>query len=211
MILLSNACSAFAIQICAYLVANVFTSQKLTASVSKICIRVGKPSNAHSEALRELFPSSSSSSKRIRLSDAFDPTQPCVALEYQKKKKAVCCRPSKVTVIVVEDLRKGLPKRKYRKEFAQLQRVVSLEFYRYMSSTQIKNAIIRGFEHLPLRYFKYLVCDGKVSLVVNADQDQDGNKIINSLQPGKGTLYLLECQEVSLTIHMLHNSIYCCT
>lgn len=174
--------------------------QKLAASVAKICNRVGKPSNAHSEALRDLFPSSSS--KRIRLSDAFDPTQPCVALEYQKKKKAVRCRPNKVTVIVVEDLGKGLPKGNYRKELIQLQRVVSLEFYRYMSSTQIKNAIIRGFKHLPLHCFKYLVCDRKVLLVVNADQDQDGNKIINSLQPGKGTLYLLECEEVSLTIYM---------
>ena len=46
-----------------------------------------------------------------------------------------------------------------------------------------------------------------MSLVVNADQDQDGNKIINSLQPGKGTLYLLKCQEVSITIHLLYNSV----
>ena len=181
-------------------VANVLIIclQKLAGSVSKICNRVGKPSNAHTEALRDLFPSSSSS-KRIRLSDAFDPTQPCVALEHQKKKKAVRCRPSKVAVIVVEDLKKGLPKGKYRKELTQSQRVVSLEFYRYMSSTQIKNAIIRSFKHLPLHCFKYLVCDSNVSLVVNADQDQDGNKIINSLQHGKGTLYLLKCQEVSLT------------
>ena len=93
----------------------MFTLQKLAASVSKICNRVGKPSNAHTEALRDLFPSSSSS-KRIQLSNAFDPTQPCVALENQKKKKASRCKPSKVTVIVVEDLRKGLPKGKYRKE-----------------------------------------------------------------------------------------------
>ena len=127
-----------------------------------------------------------------------------------RRKETSRCKPSKVTVIVVEDLRKGLPKGKYRKELTQSQRAVSLEFYRYMSSTQIKNAIIRGFKHLPLHCFKYLVCDSNVSLVVNADQDQDGNKIINSLQPGKGTLYLLKCQEVSITIHLLYNSSYYC-
>ena len=73
--------------------------QKLAGSVLKICNRVGKPSNVHTKALRDLFPSSSSS-KRIRLSDAFDPIQPCVALEHHKKKKAVRGRPSKVAVIV---------------------------------------------------------------------------------------------------------------
>lgn len=186
-----------------------FTLQRLAASVSKICNHVGKPSNPHTEAWHDLF-QSSLSSKRIQLSDAFDPTQTCVALEYQKKKKAVRCKPSKVTVIVVEDLRKCVPKGKYQKELTQSQQVVSLEFYRYMSSTQIKNVIIRGFKDLPLHCFKHLVCDGSVSLVVNADQDQDGNKIINSLQPGKGTLYVLKCQEVSLTKHVLHNSIYWC-
>ena len=143
--------------------------------------------------MRELFPSSSS--KRIRLSDAFDPTQSCVALDKQKKKKGTRYKPSKVSVIVVKDLSKGVPKRNYRKELAQSEQIVTLELHRYMSSIQIRNSILQAFKHLPLHSFQYLVYKDKTSLVLNADQSQDGNKIINSIQAAKGPLYLLKCEE----------------
>lgn len=132
---------------------------------------------------------------RIRLSSAFDPTQPCVALDQQKKKKGVRCKPSKVSVIVVEDIRRGIPKGKYRKELAESGRIVGLEIYRYMSSLQIKNAILRAFSHLPLHTFQYLVCCDKTTLILNADQNQDGNTIINTIQAVKGSLYILKCKE----------------
>ena len=152
--------------------------------------------------MRELFPSSSS--KRIRLSDAFDPTQPCVALGKQKKKKGTRYKSSKVSVMVVEDISKGVPKKKYRKELEDSEQLVTLEFHRYMSPIQIRNAILRAFRHLPLHSFQYLVCKDKTSLVLNTDQSQDGNKIINSIQAAKGLLYLLKCKEsAEVSFHAL--------
>lgn len=97
--------------------------------------------------------------------------------------------------MVVEDLSKGVPKGKYRKELEQSEQKVMLEFHRYMSSIQIKNAILQAFKHLPLHSFQYLLCKDKTSLVLNTDQSQDGNKIINSIQTAKGFLYLLKCKE----------------
>ena len=116
-------------------------------------------------------------------------------MDKQKKKKGTRYKPSKVSVIVVEDLSKGVPKKNYRKELTQSEQIVTLEFHRYMSSIQIRNSILRAFKHLPLHSFQYLVCKDKTSLVLNADQGQDGNKIINSIQAAKGPLYLLKCEE----------------
>jgi len=63
-----------------------------------------------------------------------------------------------------------------------------------MSVIQIKNVILRTFKH-SLLSFQYLVCNEKTSLAINADQSQDGNKLINSLQAGKGILYILKYKE----------------
>ena len=86
-----------------------------------------------------------------------------------------------------------MPKRKYCEELADSEEIVMLEFHRYVYV--IRNSILRAFRHLPLHSFQYLVCKDKTSLVVNTDQCQDGNKIINSIQATKGSLYLLKCKE----------------
>ena len=105
------------------------------------------------------------------------------------------CKPSKVSVIIVEDISKGIPKGKYWKELAHSQRIVVLEVYRFMSPLQVKKAILKAFSHLPLHTFQYLVCCDKTTLVLNSNQTQDGNTIINSIQAVKGSLYILECKE----------------
>ena len=117
------------------------------------------------------------------------------SLKQTEKKKGTCYKPSKVSVIVVEDLNKGVPKGKYHKELEQSELKVMLEFHRYMSSIQIRNAILRAFKHLALQSFQYLLRKDKTSLVLNTDQSQDGNKIINLIWAAKGCLYLLKCNE----------------
>ena len=143
--------------------------------------------------MRQLFPSSSSLPKRPRLSEAFDPTQPCIALQQKSKKKAARVKPSKVSVVVVQDVSKGVPKGKYYKELKQSECVGKVELTRVMSVTQVKSAITRTFSHLPLEAFTYLECTNKVILSINPDQNQDGNKIITSSQTSKGPLYVLRC------------------
>lgn len=141
--------------------------------------------------MRQLFPSSSSLPKRPRLSEAFDPTHPCIALQQKNKKKAARIKPSKISVIVVQDTSKGIPKGKYRKNLQKSECIGKVELTRSMSASQVKNAIIRSFSHLPLEAFTYLVHTEKSTLSINPDQDQDGDKIITTFHSTKGTLYLL--------------------
>ena len=84
--------------------------------------------------------------------------QPCIALQQKSKKKAALVKPSKVSVIVVQDVSKGVPKRKYYKELKQSECVGKVELKRVMSVTQVKSAITRTFSHLPLEAFTYLEC-----------------------------------------------------
>lgn len=117
--------------------------------------------------MRQLFPSSSSSlAKRPRLSEAFDPTRPCIASQQKSKKKAVHMKPSKVSVIVVQDASKGIARGKYCKELQQSECIGKIELWRSMSVIQVKDAIIRSFSHLPLETFTYLVCTDKCTLSI---------------------------------------------
>ena len=141
--------------------------------------------------MRQLFPSSSSLPKRPRLSEAFDPTHPCVALQQKNKKKAARAKPSKISVIVVQDASKGIPKGQYRKNLQQSKCIDKVELTRSMSASQVKNAIITLFSHLPLKAFTYLVLTDKSTLSINPDQEQDGDKIITTFHSTRGTLYLL--------------------
>ena len=177
--------------------------QELSSKASTICRRIGKPSQAHAGIMRQLFPSSSSDPKRPRLSSAFDPTQQCVALQ-QKQKKAARCKPSKVTVVVVRDATMGVPRGKYRSELQKAKRIEKLEFMRNMSALQVRNTIIRGFQHLPLASFTFLPCDGENSrrLISESVQDQDGNMIVSAAQSRKGSLYVAECTHVSIYVYI---------
>ena len=145
--------------------------------------------------MHDLFPSSSAP-KRPRLSSAFDPTQPCVALQQQQKKKAARCKPSKVTVMYLHDTQICPPKGKHKKELQSTGRHKKLEFTRYMSSVQVKSVIKRGFKEVSLESFTYLVVDGS-TLTLDPVQDQDGDMLITSAAAKKGILYISGPSHVS--------------
>ena len=156
--------------------------------------------------MRELFPSSSAP-KRPKLSGAFDPTRTCVALHQKQKKKAVRSKPSKVTVIVVQDASKGVPRGKNRKKLQEAGHIAKLEFMRDMSTLQVKNTIISGFQHLSLASFIYLTCDSENSHMLRADikQEKDGELIVNAAQARKSTMYIAKClQHVSVSVQAFH-------
>ena len=130
-----------------------------------------------------MFPSSSAP-KRPRLSSSFDPMKQCVALPKQQKKKAIRCKPSKLTVIIVEDYTKDVPRGNYRKELQKSGRVSKLEFTRNMSAHEVQSAIIRGFQHLQVARITFLTCcDGKSNMLrPDGDQAQDGSALIDASQ-----------------------------
>lgn len=142
--------------------------------------------------LRQLFPSSSS--KRPKLSSAFDPTQSCVAAPQQQKKKAARCKPSSITLILTEDKRRVVPKGKYRTALGDNGRIKKAEFRRDMSFAQVKNVIKTTFEHLSLSSPLFLTCEegNTQCLVQDGNQQPDGNQLIDSAQSRKGTVYIVE-------------------
>ena len=69
--------------VCSFLIGFIL---QYASKASTICKKIGKPSKVHAATMCHLFPSSSVP-KRPWLSSVFYPTQPCVALQQQKKKK----------------------------------------------------------------------------------------------------------------------------
>ena len=117
-------------------------------------------------------------------------------LLYSKKKKAAHGKASKVTVVAVKDETKGVPKGKYRTELKKL------EFARNMSALQVRNVIIRGFQHIPLMSFNYLTCgESGQSLILASEQEQDGSMVVSDAQSRKGILYIGECTDVSIFVY----------
>ena len=138
------------------------------------------------------FPSSSLP-KRPRLSEASDPTQPCIGLQQKHKNKSTCVKPSMLSVVAVKDISKGVPRGRYYKELEESACVGKIELTRGMSDKQVNSIITKTFSHLRLKAFLYLVCPDWTTLSTNPDQNLDGNKIITLLQASKGPLYILRC------------------
>ena len=144
--------------------------------------------------MRSLFPSSSAP-KRPRLSSTFTPTQPCVVAAEQQKKKAVNrLKPSKLTVIIICDCSKGVPRGKYRKELQKCGHISKLEFTRTMSARQVMGVIVRGFQHLQVDRFTFFRCSETKSTVLLPDDNQnpDGSTLIDASQSRKGVIYVTD-------------------
>ncbi len=178
---------------------NVFyhAFQELQSQASGICAKARQPTKPHAKILRQLFPSSSS--KRPKLSSAFDPTKPCVASKQQQQKKSVRCKVSKITLILIEDKRRIVPKGKYRKGLEDNGRIKKTEFRRDMTSLQVKNKIKTVFSQFSLFNPSFLTCEEGSTLCLECDgnQNPDGNQVVDSVQSRKGTLYIMESTLVS--------------
>ena len=166
----------FYYQVCFH--AYSFLIQNLISQATSICDIVKRPTQKHVEAMRKLFPSSSSSAttKQENLSDVFDPSS-----TKKRKRKPVRFKPSKVEVYLVHSTATTVPIRKHRNALRKSNRIAKLEMFHNMTTLQTKNAIIRAFSHLKLGSFKYLSCTGN-SLTIGDLQAKDGGMQLSNLQ-----------------------------
>ena len=155
-------------------------------------------SQSHAKALADLFPSSSSTAKRPHFSSAFDPTAQCLAFHrHQQKKGNVRLKPSKISFALVDNNAKGIPRGKHRKVLENSKQIMKVDVLRTMSAVDVKRAVFKTFSHINLMHFKYQGIDAAHRFETAADQDKDGDTIINI--GAKGTIYIKEAQEVSST------------
>lgn len=102
-------------------------------------------------------------------------------------------KPSQVQVLMLEDPDRGIPRGKFRKEITANERIKKLEFRRNMSSSEVKNVVLRGFQHLPsLVGFTLLEADHHGRLHVSENQNPDGQYIIESARRRHGPVYLCD-------------------
>ena len=106
---------------------------------TNLCNKLKKPSATNACALSSLFPSSSAQKRPNP--NVFDPTEQCVAIVAQiKKKKAIRSRSTKITILLV-DPSKRVPKNKYRRELKENGFEEIIEVKQNMSSVDIKNSL----------------------------------------------------------------------
>ena len=111
---------------------------------------------AHDLALRCLFVSSTNiSSKR-----PFDP-QMNAFLQHNKKKKKARQKITKVEIVVISDLDKGISRGHYKTHLSTSKGIVAVELTRSMSAAQVRRQILEKVSHLDVREFSILACNGQ--------------------------------------------------
>ena len=155
-----------------------------------ICKKLSSPTNSERQQLANLFPSSRAGCSYKR---AFDPTAECVALPQQKKKKAAgaSTQATNREVVLMKSFRSTVPIKKFRSELKKERRIQTLQFKRSMTPLQVKNVIIRGFQHIITRMFNFQYLENTFySLSVSPNQEYAGAAVIDR----RGALYLCEAQ-----------------
>ena len=166
--------------------ACVLQSGKLTAKALGALKRISKPSGPCVKKLAELYPTSKALPIK-RLGEAFDPLQECTALSAMKKKKSSRVKPVSVEVVIVPRLHPLiLPKGKKRQQLVHDGRVKTLQLKRTMSSLQLRNAILVGFQHICLQSWQFLEVSG--GKLLRCDDQNPSGEIIQR----RGAIYLME-------------------
>jgi hypothetical protein len=169
----------------------LINSQKKDGNFAeRIISNIKKPSQADAKALSAYFPSRN----KLVKSPPFDPSaESVVTVKHSKKKRGIKrMRPTKVTVVMLDEFRSSIPKGKYRQKLASKGKIQSVLFERLMSPQEVKNTIIRAFG---VNDFVVLDCDSTGhSLIRCADQLIDGERIVER----KGGLYLCKESKVSI-------------
>ena len=111
----------------------------------------------------------------------------------KKKKKAVRCKPTQISIVVIKDKERGVPRGNYKQQLIEKQRVVKTEIYRAMNSDQVKSTILKAITHLNVAEFIVLECVNGQKLVEAENDSPDGNAVVESISRRKGgTFYILE-------------------
>ena len=111
----------------------------------------------------------------------------------KKKKKAARCKPTQISIVVIKDKERGVPRGNYKQQLIEKQRVVKTEIYRAMNSDQVKSTILKAITHLNVAEFIVLECVNGQKLVEAENDSPDGNAVVESISRRKGgTFYILE-------------------
>ena len=111
-----------------------------------------------------------------RLGEAFDPLQDCVALTA-KKKKSARVKPISVEVIILPKSHPLiLPRGMKRHNLIKEGRVETLQIKRTMSSLQLRNATVAGFQHLKVKEWDVLAVRG--GKLVKCENQVPGVKLL---------------------------------
>ena len=107
--------------------------------------------------------------------------------KQQKRKKALRNKIIQVSIFVVGDPKKGVPRGAHRKKLIDEKYSVKVELHQNMEPTQVKAAILREIKHLNLTSFTILECDGP-RLLEASTQQPTGDQIIESALKRKGAV-----------------------
>lgn len=121
---------------------------------------------------------------------AFDPTEDSLAEYAKKKKKRFRSKPSSITVVVMEEYKKNIPRGKRRDKLRDDGRIRNVLIQRNMTSKQVRRAIECEFKDKKLFSWSYLQCSGDGFLCTSESQLLTGEDIISKFS--KGSLYLCE-------------------
>ncbi len=170
-------------------------SNKATSDAMLNLKEIKNPRNVCVESLRTMFPIT----KQTIRKRPFDPQRECVNLAAQKKKKAVsgCARVKPVTVqavMLTKDAPLILPKGKRQSTLADGRRINTIMVKRAASPLELRNAIMRVFDHCQLASFQYLEASGGI-LTISKNQNPGGEVVDR-----RGALYLREAQ-VGLSVY----------
>ena len=166
----------------------------------EVCEKIQKPPSDHRSILRKLFPSSNSaaSSKCKPSSKPFNPSDDCVFVsEQRRKKKAARKSPTRVkntcvTLMVIEDIQKGVPRGSYKASLIEDGMSMTILLNREMSSDQVGEIITKALVSKNIPYYTLLECNG-VKLSPSVEQHPSGSTVIKLAQKRRGnTIYVLQ-------------------
>ena len=103
----------------------------------------------------------------------------------------------KISFALVDNNAKGIPRGKHRKVLENSKRIMKVDVLRTMSAVDVKRAVLKTFSHINLMHFKYQGIDAAHRFETAADQDKDGDTIINI--GAKGTIYIKHKRLVQLS------------
>lgn len=163
----------------------------MTNDAKQLCKKVGE-----AEKLAMLF---GGSRKR-----KFDPKSECVVAAQQAKKKATNQRmkPRTVTAVLLDHKPEVVPKGHLRKKLKKAGRVVKITFKRCMTASEVREILVEAFADFDnIESFQFLQCGKDNIMLLNEEQELNGDSAINLA--GQGSLYLVQ-KEVSVSSHALH-------
>ena len=109
---------------------------------------------------------------------------------FVSEKKAARCKPTQVSIVMIKDKERGVPRGNYKQQLIEKQRVVKTEIYRAMNSDQVKSTILKAITHLNVAEFIVLECVNGQKLVEAENDSPDGNAVVESISRRKGGTFI---------------------